>query len=501
MQYRYLEGWRGDAVALLAGVAFCLAFAPFRYHSLALVCVAAFFLSVENGSDRRACWRGWLFGLGLFGAGVSWIQVSIHQFGLPVLAFSVSATVVFVAFVALFPAMAVKVYRACRVPQGCWGQAVQFAGAWVLTEWTRSWIFTGFPWLSLGYSQTLAPLSGYAPLIGVFGVSLLLVITAVLLIGCLRSTCRARLALAIAGVWILGWTLQSYAWTQPAGESFPVALIQGNIPQSMKWSPSERDTTLRRYVELTRSEWGKVAFIVWPETAVPALYAQARAFLDELQSLAGKHGTDLLVGIPYQDPSSSQYFNSAVALGAAPGVYHKQHLVPFGEFMPFKPVLGPLLNFLEIPMSDFSSGPPDQSLLRLGGHAVGIAICYEDVFGEEVIRSLPQAEVLINMSNDAWFGDSLAPHQHLEMAQMRAIESGRYMLRSTNTGVTAGIDQTGQVVAQLPTFVPRALHAEARAYSGLTPYARVGNWPAVIVTVVIVLQALLRRFRLMKHAD
>jgi apolipoprotein N-acyltransferase len=226
--------------------------------------------------------------------------------------------------------------------------------------------------------------------------------------------------------------------------------------------------------------WG-YELIIWPETAIPMFYHQALPVIEKLRELAQQHHTEFITGIPFMDPESKKYFNSVIVIGKTPDIYHKRHLVPFGEYLPFDHWLRPLLDFIQIPMSDFSAGHFAQPLIRAGGIPIGISICYEDVFGEEVIEALPQAQLLLNVSNDAWFGDSLAPHQHLQMARMRAMETGRYMLRATNNGISAIINEKGKIVAQLPQFEPRALSGRARLFSGATPYVLYGNKVIVIL--------------------
>jgi apolipoprotein N-acyltransferase len=424
----------------------------------------------------------------MFGTGVSWIQVSVHQFGLPVLAFSASVTLAFIAILALYPAaigwFANRLFAAPGPVRGLLG----LPALWVLGEWVRGWLFTGFPWLHLGYSQIDGPLAGLGPLVGVYGVSLATVYCAGLLYciasGVGRRPCLLGLALIAAGSWALG----QVAWTEPASGSIPVALVQGNVAQAIKWEPAERQVSIERYIQLTAPHWGK-RLVVWPETAIPEFYTPTAPYARRLMDLSAESGTDLLLGVPYRSAEGSDYYNAVVSIGQSPGIYKKRHLVPFGEYLPFEGVLGGVLDFLEIPMSSFSAGSARQALLRAAGQFVGVSICYEDVFGEEVIETLPEARLLVNVSNDAWFGDSLAPHQHLEMARMRALEAGRFLLRATNTGVSAVIDPTGAVIARSPQFEAHALSAEVRAYRGATPYVVMGNGAALLLAVCMLIGA------------
>jgi len=226
---------------------------------------------------------------------------------------------------------------------------------------------------------------------------------------------------------------------------------------------------------LTRENWSS-DLIVWPETALPAFYHQAERFLEGLQQEAQQNNTDLLLGLPIMDPNDKRYYNGVISLGQQQGVYHKQHLVPFGEFIPFKNLLGNILKVFDVPLPDFSHSENKNRVLNIANHKIGISICYEDVFGEEVIIAMPDVDLLVNVSNDAWFGDSIAPHQHLQIAQMRAVETGRPLLRATNTGVTAIIDHHGKIQSTIPQFVAQALTDTTQPMTGSTPYSIVGNW-------------------------
>jgi apolipoprotein N-acyltransferase len=336
--------------------------------------------------------------------------------------------------------------------------------------------------MNIGYSQVDSPLVGFAPVLGVYGIGVLLAISAGLLGYVVTQPRRWFWLGLIATIYGVGVGLRAVEWSTSSGKELRVALIQGNVAQAIKWSIEERQKTLTLYASLTQPYWG-ADLIVWPETAVPAFNTQVEPYLQQLQSQAAAAGSDMLVGIPYRDTNSGRYFNSVISLGRAPGVYHKQHLVPFGEYMPFPALLGPLLEFLDIPMSSFSSGGAQQPLLTVAGQHVGISICYEDVFGEEVITALPTAGLLVNVSNDAWFGDSMAPHQHLQMARMRALESGRYMLRATNTGISAVIDAKGTVRAVAPQFQSTGLAAVVQPNQGATPFVRGGNRPALLLAL------------------
>ena len=473
--------------AFALGAASVLAFAPAGLFPVAIVTFAALIHFWGEASPRRAFWTGYAFGLGLFGAGVSWIYVSLHDFGGMPLPLAGLATVLFCAFLALFPATAG--WLQARIPMPSRVRAcLAIPAAWTLLEWLRGWIFTGFPWLSAGYAAVGWPLQGYAPLAGVYGLSFITVALA----GMTCLAFRNRHPLAMAG--IIGATLASgealrrVEWTEPVGEPVSAALLQGNIEQDLKFRPERYPPILETYARL--AEPTRARLIVLPETAIPRFYDRIEpAYLARLEELARRNGGDLLLGVPYRS-ATGEYFNTVVSLGSAPRqAYHKSHLVPFGEFIP--PGFDWVLEVLQIPLSDFSRGAPEQLPISAAGQRIAVNVCYEDAFGEEIARRLPEATLLVNVSNVAWFGDSLAPAQHLQIARLRAIETGRVHLAATNTGITAAIDRDGRVIARLPQFSEGRLEVSAQGYGGGTPYARTFDWPVVAVSLLILAGAVL----------
>jgi len=475
-----------DVAVLAAGAAMPLAFAPVGLFPLAVLSQAVLYLGWRNAAPAQAFWRGWLYGAGQFGVGVSWVQISIHQFGLPVLAFSVAVTAWLVAFLALYPALAGWFARRWFIASPRWQLLVVIPASWTLWEWLRGWLFSGFPWLNLGYSQIDSPLGALAPLAGVYAVGFATALSAGALVLLLTEHLRPLAALVL--VWGAAAILSTVQWSRPITSPLSVALIQGGIEQDVKWDPRRRDETLNHYQRLTEPHWGS-DIIIWPETAIPAFGSEVKGFLAALQERAQTRGSALLTGIAIDERDGAgglkDYFNSIVALGGSVGRYDKRHLVPLGEYPPLEPLLAPLLKALAIPMSDFTAGAQEQPPMTVAGLKVGASVCYEDAFGEEVIDALPEAGLLVNVSNDAWFGDSLAPHQHLEIARMRAKETGRYLLRATNTGISAIIGPQGKVIARSPQFEPHALSGKISGYAGTTPYVRFGNWAIVVVLSVL----------------
>jgi apolipoprotein N-acyltransferase len=480
--------------ALALGALTVAGFAPLYLYALPVVTLALLlWLWRAADSPKRAEAIGWWFGLGFFLTGVSWVYVSLNTFGAMPAPLAAFFTLLFCAFLALFPAIAGYCSKALHVPT--WVQlAVIAPAAWTLTEWVRGWIFTGFPWLAVGYSQVPgSPLAGYAPLSGIFAVSLATVASAGLLAlaaGSMRAKPRMLAPLAaLALLWIVGYGLKHVAWTEPAGEPVEVTLLQGNIPQEVKWTAEGLRTTLNRYRNLALAS--KAKLIVFPETAIPLFLRDIPAeYLADIADHARHNGGDALIGVPEQ-LASGDYYNSVISLGVSPiQAYRKSHLVPFGEFIPVRPVLGWIVSVLAIPLQDFSRGAVDQQPLAVAGQRVALNICYEDAFGEEIIRQLPQATLLVNVSNVAWFGRSIAPYQHLQISQARSLETGRYMLRATNTGMTGVVDQRGNVLEVAPQFSTAAVAASVQGYSGATPYVRIGNWGVLAVCVFALAAAL-----------
>jgi len=466
-------------IAFLGGAATVFAFAPFELHPLAFFTFALLVHLWMDAPPRRCAWLGFWFGLGLFGTGVSWVYVSLHQFGgmpAPLAAF---ATLGFCAFLALFPAAAGWLQARVPAPEAA-RAGLLIPAAWVLFEWVLVWIFTGFPWLAVGYTAAGWPLQGYAPLGGVYALSFITVSVA----GMLWLLVRRRPAFLVPILLVLGVgeALRHASWTAPAGEPVQAALLQGNIEQEMKFRPERTAGILETQARLAEGTTARL--IVFPETALPRFFHQVDpAYLARLDAAAKRNDGDLLLGVPYL-AGRDAYFNSVLTLGASPRqIYHKVHLVPFGEFIP--PGFGWVLRWLSIPLSDFSRGAPDQPPLTVAGQRVAVNVCYEDVFGDEIARRAPESTLLVNMSNVAWFGDSLAPAQHLQIARLRAIETGRMHLTATNTGITAAIDRDGRVLKRLAQFTEGRLEIAAQGYSGATPYVRLRDWPVVLVSLFI----------------
>jgi apolipoprotein N-acyltransferase len=479
--------------AAAAGALTVAGFAPFSVFPLPIAALCVMLFLWRTAAPRAAFLRGFAFGAGLFGVGASWVYVSLHDFGMMPAPLAAIATVAYCAILSLYPAGAGWCFSRLRAAPLA-STAVAFAALWTLFEWWRGWMFTGVPWLAMGYSQVDSPLAGVAPLAGVYGVSFATALCAGLLYVAITGTARVRVssALALVFAFVLGQLLKQVEWTSAQGSPVRVALLQGNISQDLKFQAGRYAATLAIYKKLVESSDAKL--IVLPETAIPRfLDAVDPGYLQDIANSAASHGADVLIGVPIRD-SDGRYFNSVISVGASrPQRYDKAHLVPFGEFVPWG--FHWIVKTVAIPMSDFSLGEENPKPLSLAGQHVAPNICWEDAFGEEIIRQLPAATLLVNVSNVAWFGDSLAPSQHLQISRMRAIETGRYMLRATNTGVTAIIDSHGKVVARLTQFTEGALAGEAQGYAGASPYVRWGNVPIVVISLALVAALAFRRRR------
>ncbi|EGK71603.1 Apolipoprotein N-acyltransferase [Methyloversatilis universalis FAM5] len=474
--------------AFVAGALSVAGFAPFGVFVLPVLTLATLLWLVDGLSPRPAALTGYVFGLGWFLAGVSWVNVSLSQFGGMPLPLSLLATFLFCAYLALFPAAALAALRALAPSPRL--APVLFAALWVLGEWLRGTLFTGFPWLASGYAHAApSPLAGYVPVFGVHGAGFV----AALMAGLLAAFVTQRLALrqvllSLVALLAGGALLGAVSWTTPTGRTLTVSLLQGNIEQSMKWVPERLPESMNAYLDLARA-W-PADLVVLPETAVPLPYDEIDPrWLEAVRAT----GRDVLMGAVTvgEVDGRARYFNSARALGRDDAQYSKAHLVPFGEFTP--PLFAWTLKLLSIPMSDFGRGAAVQPPLELAGEKVAVNICYEDVFGEELIAGAREATLLVNVSNTAWFGDSWAQPQHLQIAQLRALELGRPMLRATNTGMTAAIQPDGRVIAALPPFSRAGLRVELQGYQGLTPFLRWGNAPVLLLSLAVLIVAAVQR--------
>lgn len=471
--------WRQLGLLFAAGALQVAAFAPINSWPLGFISLAILFANWRDAAPRVAAWRGFVWGLGCFLVGVSWVYVSMHDVGGMPAPIAALMTLLFALYLALYPAL--SGWLTARLSGGRTLSLFATAAAWTLGEWLRGLIATGFPWLAVGYAQTPpSPLAGFAALLGVYGVSFVVALIAAALAEIYRSR-RLTLppTLVVLVCFLAGAGLRFVQWTQPLGQPFTVSLLQGNVPQSLKWDPERLSLSMETYIGLASAHPAQL--IVLPETAIPLMFSEIPK--DYLRQLGGgKHHVLIGAAVGVGD---SGYANGAVLLTPQlqPSAYFKHHLVPFGEFVPAG--FQWFLDMMRIPMSNFTAGPQLQEALMLDDQKIMPNICYEDLFGEELISGAAQATVLINLSNTAWFGHSLAQPQHLQIAQMRAMETGRMMLRATNTGMTAAVNPDGTVAAVLLPFEHDALVVNAQGYTGQTPYVRIGNSGIVALALTL----------------
>ncbi|TCP96037.1 apolipoprotein N-acyltransferase [Cricetibacter osteomyelitidis] len=487
-------------MALVSGAIGFLAFSPFDYWGVAYVSLLGLIVVAKNPSKKTALWSGFLWGLSFFSIGVSWLHVSIHQFGGSPLVVSYLLVVLLSAYLALFPTLFVYIVQRFQVKS-----AVLFAVIWTATEFLRSWLFTGFPWLQFGYTQIDSPFFGLAPIFGVTGITFFVMwVSAVIfnLISALFGQYR-KINVAVASVLMLAVVggLSAFAGSKQFVKEVPekaltVTLAQGNIEQNLKWDPDYLYRTIGIYEELIRENLGKSDVIILPESAIPMLENQLTPMLDSWQKSAEKAGTEIILGTVFEDNAMGKLFNSIIVLGnsqqpynlATTNRYNKHHLVPFGEYVPLESLLRPLGSVFNLPMSAFQSGAEVQEPLMVQGRNFTSAICYEIIFGSQLQRNIgKQTDFILTISNDAWFGDSIGPWQHLQMARMRALELGKPVIRATNTGITAFIDAQGKIVEQARQFESLNLTRKIAPTEGKTPYAILGNMPLYVMSLMFVL--------------
>ncbi|WP_447555815.1 apolipoprotein N-acyltransferase [Vreelandella sp. EE22] len=470
--------------ALVAGGFTTLTAAPFGLWWLGPVAVGLLFFGTRHLTPAQAALKGWAYGIGLFATGASWVYVSIHDYGYTGVPLAVVLTALFVVVLALFYALMLWVYRRFA---GAHLRFLSFAGIWVLGEVLRTYLFTGFPWLLLGSGFVDSPLASWAPLGGVYLLSLLVALSGTLGVYVLRR--RFWMALPLAAIWLIPLALPAL-WTTPASQPSRVALLQGNLSQLIKWTPEGQRTAANIYSDLTREVADDVDLIIWPETAVPMFEYQARPVLERLQATLSPT-TALMTGIVQLD-EQNRYFNSVIGVGNVTGSYQKEHLVPFGEYLPLESVLRGAISFFDLPMSSFASGDSIQAPMQAGDIRIGNAICYEIIYPQLVASRALESDVIVTVSNDTWFGASIGPHQHLQMARLRALENGRFVLRATNNGITAIIDARGNLVDRIPQFETTTLTGEFYAMEGQTPFTRMGSLPIWLLAALMSVAGLVR---------
>lgn len=487
-------------IAFIAGAIASFSFAPYQLWPLIFISFAALIYCLERS---KAPFRvGLFFGLGLYCIGLRWVHVSMYLFGGIPLFVSYLLVLALALYLALFPALACYLASKWPQPRSVAFRYLAFPAAWMVGEWLRARLLTGFPWLMPGYSQVDAPLANFASIVGVYGVSVIVLWVAAALysaLGVFQSTSKRQAVSAIGVIVIafaLGVLLKNVTFTH-AEKPLSVALVQGNESIENKWAAQNRIPTLNRYWQMTRQSNADV--VIWPESALPFSEYDAKDYLKTMDELLTKRQQTLISGIIHQDQHTEQYYNALVVLGQKTANvansqpyeyngqdrYYKRHLLPIGEFVPFASILRPLAKFFDLPMSDFSEGKQDQLPIDVKGHHWLSAICYEIAFGSELNAMItPDIDTILTISNDTWFGHSIGPAQHLQIAQMRAIEFQRPVVRATNTGITALIDRHGHISAQLPMFKTLVLNGHITPATGQSIYQRIGLWPIYILFII-----------------
>lgn len=498
--------WKAILLAFALGAMLVLAFAPFYYWPLAVISLAGLFAVTIKQTPKQSFWIGLAFGYGVYAVGVSWVYVSLATYGGMPFWMGAIAVIGFAGILALF--IAIAAYSVVRFfPSN--SRLVVWPMLWLIFEWMKSWVLTGFPWLDVGYSQTPSWLFAWAPLGGIYLVSLVVLVLAALLVHFWSSR---KIWPVLLSMLLLGssFVLNRIDWTDPTGRPLSVGVVQANVDINTKWLSSERENLISRYRLLShqiqqniepQDSRKKLDLVVWPETALPVYMQQTNA---EFWRSLTPPGTALLTGIvdspslnSTTNRSLDESYNAAVlSCEGRTQVYRKRHLVPFGEYLPLRFLFNWVLEYLELPMSDLSSWQGLQTLSCADGEInVGLSICYEDAFADEHRKHVGDATVLVNISEDAWFGDSFAPHQRTQMAQMRARELGRPLVRSANSGPSLFIDHKGAVLASTKQFSIQVMSHDVQPYTGATIYKNLGNWCVYLCIFALIAMLAFRRLR------
>ena len=468
-------------LSFLFGGLSVFSFAPFNFPVVIFISFTALLVIIKI--NNRPNYHALIFGLGFFLSGVYWLVICLNQYGQMHFFLATLFTFILCIFLSLFfyPITFYKKYY----------ESLFFVPViFTLFEWFRGIIFTGFPWLSLGYSQIPnGPLAGYISIVGIYGITFLILLSITITLRIFKTIYSREsiwLGLFLVLIWGSGELLKNVSWVNKINSPLKVSLIQGNISQDKKWDSKFLNESLIKYMKLIKSS--SASLIVLPETSIPLMLHQIpNSYLNEIRSHAIKNDGDVILGVIEKE--NEEFYNSAISIGTAPMQrYRKFHLVPFGEFIPFNKIIGYIYkNWLDIPFSDLSRGLEIQPPIVLSGQRLGLNICYEDVFGYEINKSLPEATLLVNISNDAWYGKSIAASQHLQISQARAMETQRMMLRATNTGVTAIIDINGSLISSLPQHEVGILDGIVQGYKGSTPFSMYGNYPLIILCLLSLL--------------
>ena len=481
----------GSAVALVAGASLPVSFAPFEWWPVAVVVPALLIWLWDGATPRRAAVLGFWFNFGTFAAGTYWLYISLRLIGHAPIPLALFLMLGLAAIMGAYHALLGWAVAKFLPPRGALRWLVGIPGAWLLVEWWRGWFLSGFGWLSLGYAHTDNWLGALAPVIGQYGLGLLTLVMAGVLVTLLQGTSRERI---VAGatfviIWAVAFSLRGIEWTQPFGRPIEVAVVQGAVPQDKKWTGNV-DEIVALYQTRTREAYG-ADIIFWPESAIPDLANYHVNLYREIYQEASARGSALIVGTLRAEPDpvtgEDDYYNSVLAMDrATTGIewHDKHHLVPFVEFVPVPSFVRTWLKLRDLPYSDFNRGAAQQEPLSASGQKIAAGVCYEDAYGSTLLPVMDRATMLANVTNDSWFGRSTARYQHLQISRLRAMETGRPMVRAANDGVSAVIGSQGEIVSKAPEYEANVMRARVQPRMGITPYARTGNWPAVCLALV-----------------
>lgn len=487
---------------ILTGMLLPLGFAPFHFPGAAILGIALFYYQIQNTRPQQAFLQGLALGLGLFGLGISWVSISIHAYGHLANLYAYLITGLFVFYLALFPALCGFLFRALCPSEHKHNHCKQillFSSLWCLTEYLRANLMTGFPWLLLGFGQIDTPLKYLLPITGVYGISFLTVLAACCLTHAIQRNTSARIA------WLLGFvlilltpeSLKHISWSQLEKNPLSVGVIQANLSMRDKWDETLFWKIINHYQQAIQPLLGKKQIIILPEAAIPLPAGYLQDFLTSLHQQAKNNQSAILFGIPEEiKPEKIYFYNTLSTLGQAKGVYRKQHLVPFGEYIPY--YLAPLLRKLNLVMSDMQAGDPKQPLASVRHHPFASLICYELAYPSLLRQQLPRAQWIVSLSDDGWFGHSLASYQHLQMAQALSILTSRYQIVANNDGLSSIITPQGLLQHTLPAFSAGILEGNIYPAQGTTPWVKWGDTPILSFCALMGAIGLVKRMRLTK---
>ena len=480
--------------ATISGSLSVFSFSDISHWTIIIVAIGWFLLVLKNANKTESFWVGWFFGIGYFGSNIWWIHISIERFGIPDPLIAVSLNAIFICLLAFYFSLFglfIKLLSSSRVPFLLIAPII-----WLIVEIARGFFLTGFPWLVVGYTQIDSPLSALLPLIGAYGVSFVVVSLAACLTSlvCSKSLIQKSVIVFPAMlILISSHFLEKSEYTSEINDPLNISIIQGSLPFEIRWSNNSTKLILERYLELSKDEWTS-DILVWPETVFTMPLDLNETEVKLLKSVSQRTNTHLILGVPFLQSPDNKIFNSILSVSESIDLYKKRKLVPFGEYFPFRKLFRNFYDTLNIPLSDFTQGPREKNKFIIKDNTIGVLICYEIAFASIVRSSLPQAELIVNLSNDSWFGRSIAAYQHLQIVRVRAAELERPIIRATNTGISAIINYKGDVIVSSEQFTAQVIDGIVKGRVGSTPYSKIGELGVAFYALALVLLVLTIRF-------